>query len=101
MGLMLLGDKVSAQEAADWGVVHRVVDDELVASTAREIAARLAAGPTVAYTQVKQLVRASDTGLSAALDREAVAQALLGSTTDHRAAVDAFLAKRAPEFTGR
>ncbi|MFZ2238531.1 MAG: enoyl-CoA hydratase-related protein [Gordonia amarae] len=101
MGLMLLGDKVTAQQAADWGLVHRVVDDELVASTAHEIAARLAAGPTVAYTQVKQLVRASDAGLSEALDREALAQALLGSTADHKAAVDAFLAKRAPEFAGR
>lgn len=99
--LMLLGDKITSEQALDWGLVHRVVADEDVLETATAIARKLAAGPTEAYRQVKKLVRASASGLFDALDREAAAQTLLGQTVDHTAAVDAFLAKEKPAFTGR
>lgn len=99
--LMLLGDKISAEQALAWGLVHRVVADDEVLPSAEKIARRLAAGPTEAYRQVKGLVRASATGLFDALDREQAAQELLGATADHKAAVDAFLAKTAPVFSGR
>ncbi|GAB92289.1 enoyl-CoA hydratase/isomerase family protein [Gordonia rhizosphera] len=100
-GLMLFGDKVTAAEAADWGLVHRVVPDDEVESTARELALRLAAGPTLAFARVKSLIAASSAGLDAALDREAAVQSELGATVDHKAAVSAFLAKRKPTFLGR
>ncbi|OBB99580.1 enoyl-CoA hydratase/isomerase family protein [Gordonia sp. 852002-50395_SCH5434458] len=98
--LLLLGDKIDAQQAAAWGLAHRVVADDEVDSTARDIARRLAQGPTLAYEQVKALVAASSAGLRDALDRESAAQLALGATVDHKAAVAAFLAKQAPTFTG-
>lgn len=100
-GLMLLGDRVTAAQAAEWGMVHRVVDDEEVRDVARSLAEKLAAGPTAAYRHVKALVAESASGLSEALDRELDAQQALGASVDHRAAVDAFLAKQKPQFTGR
>ncbi|AWK76054.1 enoyl-CoA hydratase (plasmid) [Rhodococcus oxybenzonivorans] len=99
--LILLGDKISAEQALHWGLVHRVVPDDEVLATAEALAVKLAAGPTEAYRQVKSLVRASASGLSDALDRELAAQKHLGQTTDHKAAVDAFLSKQKPVFTGR
>lgn len=99
-GLMLLGDKVTAQQAIDWGLVHRVVDDAEVLSTATALAAGLAQGPTQAFIDVKSLISASAAGLSEALDRELMSQRRLGQTADHADAVAAFLAKRTPVFTG-
>lgn len=98
--LLLLGDKISAEQALDWGLIHRLVPDEEVQGTALKLAQRLAAGPTEAYRQVKSLISASASGLSDALVREAAAQTHLGQTADHKAAVDAFLAKEKPVFSG-
>lgn len=97
-GLMLLGDRVTAVQALDWGLVHRVVEDGDVLETASTLATSLAAGPTQAFKQVKSLIARS--GLSDALDREAQAQTALGQTQDHKAAVDAFLAKKRASFVG-
>ncbi|MFB8275156.1 enoyl-CoA hydratase/isomerase family protein [Nocardia colli] len=99
-GLMLLGDRVTAEQALDWGLVHRVVADDELLETATDLAEQLATGPTAAYRRVKSLVAASASGLSAALDRELAAQQHLGRTADHQAAVKAFLAKEKPAFTG-
>ncbi|MFD6163467.1 enoyl-CoA hydratase/isomerase family protein [Nocardia sp. NPDC060256] len=99
-GLMLLGDRISAEQALDWGLVHRVVADDEVRTAATDLARQLAAGPTLAYRQVKSLIAASAAGLSDALDRELAAQQHLGRTADHAAAVKAFLAKEKPAFTG-
>lgn len=99
-GLMLLGDRVTSEQALDWGLVHRVVADEAVLETARSLAQQLATGPTAAFRQVKSLIAASASGLADALIREQTAQAQLGATSDHKAAVDAFLAKEKPAFTG-
>ncbi|OUC76315.1 enoyl-CoA hydratase-related protein [Gordonia lacunae] len=99
--LLLLGDKVTAAQALEWGLVHRVVADDDVRAAALDIAQRLASGPTAAYGEVKSLVGASAAGLDAALDRERDAQVALGQTADHKAAVAAFLAKEKPVFTGR
>ncbi|MCK8613116.1 enoyl-CoA hydratase/isomerase family protein [Gordonia sp. C13] len=98
--LLLLGEKVGAQQALDWGLVHRVVDDEDVVDVARETARALSEGPTAAYREIKSLVAASADGLDAALDRELHAQVRLGAGVDHRAAVSAFLAKEEPVFVG-
>lgn len=99
--LLLLGEKVTAAQALDWGLVHHVVADDQVGAVALDISRKLANGPTAAYRHVKSLVAASAKGLDAALAAEQLAQAALGQTEDHRAAVDAFLAKKKPEFTGR
>src|SRR5699024_5304597 len=69
---------------------------------AQKLAATLAAGPTRAYAEVKAAVSAAWTmTLPETLDAEAAAQARAGATRDHAAAVQAFLAKKRPEFEGR
>ncbi|MFC9554905.1 enoyl-CoA hydratase-related protein [Rhodococcus sp. NPDC056960] len=100
-GLMMLGDRFTAAQALDWGMVHRVVPDAELGEAAAALGRQLADGPTAAYAQVKALVSAASTGLSDALERERVAAEELGRSRDHRAAVDAFLAKRTPTFEGR
>ncbi|WP_445528384.1 enoyl-CoA hydratase/isomerase family protein [Streptomyces cyslabdanicus] len=101
--LMLLGDRLDAGDAQLMGLVHRVVPDGQAAAEALALARRLAAGPTAAYGEVKALLReaAAGAGLSAVLEREAVAQERLGATDDHRGAVRSFLAKQKPSFEGR
>lgn len=99
-GLMLLGDRVIADQALEWGLVHRVVADEAVLETAQSLAQQLAAGPTAAFHEVKSLIAASSSGLAQALVREQAAQSQLAATADHKAAVNAFLAKEKPVFAG-
>ncbi|MQA60677.1 MAG: enoyl-CoA hydratase [Actinophytocola sp.] len=99
--LVLLGETFTAAQALEWGLVGRVVEPEELAAMAGELAAKLAAGPTAAYAEAKQaLARAHQPPLDDVLRAEGAAQARLGLTHDHRSAVDAFLAKQQPQFTG-
>ncbi|MFY1675013.1 enoyl-CoA hydratase-related protein [Plantactinospora sp. WMMB334] len=100
--LLMLAEPVTAEEAYRLGLLTRMVDDEQVLETAQELAARLAAGPTVAYGAIKRQLSVGDAGtLSEALAAEAQAQTICGATADHRAATAAFVAKRRPAFEGR
>ena len=100
--LLLTPDPFTAETAEQWGLVHRVVPAEEVLAEAQALAARLAAGPTAAYRAVKTvLATAATDSLEETLAVEATLQSELGRTHDHREAVEAFLAKRTPEFTGR
>ena len=100
--LMLLPDPFPAETAATWGLVHRVVPAEQVLPESQALAARLAAGPTLAYRAIKTVLATAATDrLERTLALEAELQTQLGRTADHREAVEAFLAKRPPEFTGR
>lgn len=100
--LLLLPRTVPAAEALDLGLVTEVVPDGEVTTRAAEVAAGLAAGPTVAYGAVRQALAYSAThDLESALAHEATLMSLTGGTDDHAAAVDAFLAKRPPRFEGR
>ena len=100
--MLLMPEPFTAETAEQWGLVHRVVPAEQVLTEAQALAARLAAGPTAAYRGVKTvLATAATDSLEDTLALEARLQAELGRTADHREAVEAFLAKRAPEFTGR
>jgi 2-(1,2-epoxy-1,2-dihydrophenyl)acetyl-CoA isomerase len=68
----------------------------------RELATRLAAGPTAAYAAIREsLAFAATATLSEALAKEAELQAAMGATADHRNATAAFVAKQKPTFTGR
>jgi 2-(1,2-epoxy-1,2-dihydrophenyl)acetyl-CoA isomerase len=99
--MFLLGDTIDAATAHTWGLVHQVVDDDTVGDATIELAARLAAGPTAAFKEVKALLVENATALlQDVLDREAAAQQRLGASTDHTAAVAAFLAKTRPVFVG-
>ncbi len=100
--LLLLPEPFLAETAVEWGLVHRVVPAEQVLPEAQALAARLAAGPTASYRAVKTvLATAATDSLEETLALEARLQTELGQTADLREAVEAFLAKRAPEFTGR
>jgi 2-(1,2-epoxy-1,2-dihydrophenyl)acetyl-CoA isomerase len=100
--LLLLAEPVRAQAAYGMNLLSRLVeDDEQVLPVAQELAARLAAGPTVAYGAIKRELSIGDAGtLSDALAAEAQAQSICGATNDHRAAVASFLAKQQPVFDG-
>lgn len=100
--LLMLAEPVRAEEAYRIGLLTRLVDDdEKVLPAAQELAARLAAGPTVAYGAIKRQLSVGDAGtLSEALAAEAEAQAICGGTADHRAATLAFLNKEKPVFDG-
>jgi 2-(1,2-epoxy-1,2-dihydrophenyl)acetyl-CoA isomerase len=99
--LLLLPEPFLAETAAHWGLVHRVVEAGQVAAEAQALAARLADGPTAAYRAVKTvLATAATDSLEDTLALEARLQTELGSTDDHREAVEAFLAKRPAQFTG-
>ncbi|WP_434742751.1 enoyl-CoA hydratase/isomerase family protein [Micromonospora sp. SH-82] len=101
--LLMLAEPVGAAEAHRLGLLTRLVDeDEQVLPAAQELAARLAAGPTVAYGAIKRQLSIADAGtLTEALAAEAQAQAICGATEDHRAATQAFVEKRRPVFDGR
>jgi 2-(1,2-epoxy-1,2-dihydrophenyl)acetyl-CoA isomerase len=100
--LLLLPEPFTAETAGQWGLVHRVVPPEQVLAEAQALAARLAAGPTLAYRAIKTvLATAATDALADTLALEATLQTELGATADHREAVEAFLAKRPAEFTGR
>jgi 2-(1,2-epoxy-1,2-dihydrophenyl)acetyl-CoA isomerase len=100
--LLLLAEPVRADESVALGLLSRLTDDdEQVLPAAQELAARLAAGPTVAYGAIKRELLVGGSGsLSDALEEEAQVQAACGATPDHREAVASFLAKQKPTFTG-
>lgn len=100
--LLLLGESFDAAQAHASGLVRTVVPAADVLETALELARRLAAGPTLAYAEIKQAVAiGAVSDLGTVLAAEGAAQARLGVTADHREAVEAFLAKRRPHFGGR
>jgi 2-(1,2-epoxy-1,2-dihydrophenyl)acetyl-CoA isomerase len=101
--LLMLAEPVPADEAHRLGLLTRLVDDdEKVLPAAQELAARLAAGPTVAYGQIKRQLAIGGTGsLADALDAELEAQRVAGDTQDHRAATASFVRKERPVFEGR
>jgi 2-(1,2-epoxy-1,2-dihydrophenyl)acetyl-CoA isomerase len=101
--LLLLAEPVRSGPAYEMGLLSRLVEqDDQVLPAAQELAARLAAGPTVAYGEIKRELSIGAAGpLSEALAAEAQAQAICGATSDHRDAVTAFGAKQKPVFEGR
>jgi 2-(1,2-epoxy-1,2-dihydrophenyl)acetyl-CoA isomerase len=99
--LLLLPQTVPAAEALELGLATRVVPDDELAAAAAELAARLAAGPTQAYAAIRRAVAYSQGhDLHSSLEHEAGLMERTGATTDHRGAVEAFVAKRPPTFSG-
>ncbi len=100
--LLMFPRTVGPQEALELGLVNRVVPAAELEATVRELATTLAAGPTLAYGSIRRAVAFSAAApLADALANEAELMAYTGHSADHRAAVDAFLAKEKPVYTGR
>jgi len=100
MGLALTGDKLSATQARDWGMIWDVQDDPLAAAMA--LAEKLAAMPTKALVATRALLRAAGQHtLDQHLDVERDTQSAMGATHDYIEGVSAFLAKRPAAFTGQ
>jgi 2-(1,2-epoxy-1,2-dihydrophenyl)acetyl-CoA isomerase len=100
--LLMFPRTVPAQEALELGLVSRVVPAGELEATVRELATTLAAGPTLAYGSIRRAVAFSATAdLADSLANEAELMAYTGQSADHHAAVDAFLAKERPTYTGR
>jgi 2-(1,2-epoxy-1,2-dihydrophenyl)acetyl-CoA isomerase len=100
--LVLLGERFTTEQGVAWGLAGEVLPADQVLGHARDLAARLAAGPTTAYAVSKRLLAAGPSStLDEVLAAEAVGQAECGLTADHGIAVNAFLDRREPAFTGR
>jgi len=101
MEMMMLGERIPAEQAAAWGMISRMVEDEELESEAVALAGRLAQGPTVAYALLRKLARdAEQAPLADALAAERRAQTIAGRTEDFKAGVMAFLQKRQASFDG-
>jgi enoyl-CoA hydratase/carnithine racemase len=100
--LLLLGEDMEAERAAELGLANRVVDDEELGREASQLARRLAEGPAMAYAATKlALSRELDMDLAGAIEFEAMTQALLMNTSDHAEFYAAFQEGRKPRWTGR
>ena len=102
LGLSLLGDKLPAEQAAQWGLIWQCVDDAELSATVDPLLAQLAQAPTRALAAIKEALQASSgNSLPAQLDLERDLQRVLGRADDYREGVAAFTAKRPPRFSGR
>jgi 2-(1,2-epoxy-1,2-dihydrophenyl)acetyl-CoA isomerase len=99
--MMLLGEKIGAEKAESWGLIHKCVDDAALIAEARALAARLASGPTVALGIMRQNIAAGlEADYASALVREAEGQRIAGASADAMEGGLSFLQKRKAAFQG-
>lgn len=99
--MMMLGEKISAGEAEEWGLIYRCVDDDLLMDEARALAEKLANGPTLALRHIKRNIAAAlDGAADTVMLAEAEAQRIAGASADAREGGAAFLEKRKAVFKG-
>jgi 2-(1,2-epoxy-1,2-dihydrophenyl)acetyl-CoA isomerase len=102
MGLAMLGEKLSAEQAANWGLIWQCVEADVLDATVATLSAKLASMPTKALAAIKHSIYAADTqSLAQQLKMEAALQGNLGQSYDYNEGVQAFLQKRPAKFEGR
>ncbi|MGR3344906.1 MAG: enoyl-CoA hydratase-related protein, partial [Paracoccaceae bacterium] len=102
MGAAMFAEPVRARQASDWGMIWEAVADDDFEEHWRARAAKLAAGPTIAYRNMKTALRASyDNDLTEQLTLEARLQGECGNTRDFKEGVMAFMEKRPAKYEGR
>ena len=102
MALSLLGDKISAEQAEQWGMIWKSVENESLKDEAMAMAQHFASQPTKGLALIKRAIQASATNtFDEQLDLERDLQTLAGRTDDYREGVSAFIAKRKPAFKGQ
>jgi 2-(1,2-epoxy-1,2-dihydrophenyl)acetyl-CoA isomerase len=102
LGLALTGDALSAENAAEWGMIWKAVEDDALDAEVDAIASKLASLPPLGLAAIKEMIRSSwRYSLDEELERQTGAMRRLGFTQDYREGVAAFLEKRTPTFTGR
>lgn len=100
--MMMLGERIPAEKAVEWGMIARVVEDDALAAEGLALAERLSNGPTLALGMIRALVRDSQhASLTGALSAERTAQRDAGRSDDFKGAVVAFLQKQPATFQGR
>lgn len=102
MEFLMFGDRISASEALDMGLVHKVVPQEKLREEVMSLAERIAEGPTIAQSLIKRvLIFGSQVPIDVGLELEKHAFSAVFSTEDAKEGLQAFLSKRKPEFKGK
>ena len=100
--MMMLGEKIGAEQAEDWGLIYKAVDDAALMDEAMALATRLSEGPTVSYRTMKaNIATALDGNLPQVLLAEAEGQRIAGASADAMEGGLSFLQKRKAEFKGQ